>query len=53
LNGNQSEPYAVISDAFRVKKDNATADHFRQVAESPGLKDQTFQTVPLLMQALP
>jgi predicted Zn-dependent protease len=53
MNGNQSEPYTIISDAYRVKKDHIRADHFRQVAASPGLKDQSFQTVPLLMQAVP
>jgi tetratricopeptide (TPR) repeat protein len=39
INGNQSEPYTIISDAFRVKKDHIRADHFRQVSASPGLKD--------------
>jgi predicted Zn-dependent protease len=53
LNGNQPEPYIVISDAFRLKKNNAMADHFRRVAESPRLKDPSFHTVPLLMQAVP
>ncbi len=53
LNGNQPEPYIVISDAFRLKKNHAMADHFRWVAESPSIQDPSFQTVPLLMQALP
>lgn len=44
LNGNQSEPYAVISGAFRLKKNDALADHFQKIAATtlkgmgPGLE---------------
>jgi protein O-mannosyl-transferase len=51
LYGNQSEPYAVISEAFRVKKDNAKADHFQKIAESIKKIEPTFQVAPLLIQA--
>ena len=34
LNGNQSEPYALFSDAFRMKKDMKTTAHFQKVAEA-------------------
>jgi tetratricopeptide (TPR) repeat protein len=52
LNGNQSEPYAVMSDAFRVKKNDAIANHFRKVAKVMGAHDKDFHPVPIFMQAL-
>ncbi|HAJ26401.1 MAG TPA: hypothetical protein DCG53_04015 [Syntrophus sp. (in: bacteria)] len=51
LYGNQSEPYSVISDAFKVKKDMTTAAHFQKVAEAIRLIEPTFQPAPLLIQA--
>ncbi|MCX5826532.1 MAG: hypothetical protein NTV58_00790 [Deltaproteobacteria bacterium] len=53
LNGNQSEPYAVISGAFRLKKNDTMADHFQKIAASPGLEDPGAQAAPILMQAAP
>lgn len=53
LNGNQSEPYAVISQAFRIKKNDALADHFQKLAALPGLGGPDTQTNPILMQAAP
>jgi protein O-mannosyl-transferase len=51
LNGNQSEPYAVMSDAYRVKKNDAIANHFRKVVEAMGLNDKYLHPVPLFTQA--
>jgi protein O-mannosyl-transferase len=51
LNGNQSEPYAVISQAFRIKKNDALADHFQRIGSLPGLEGPDIQATPLLMQA--
>jgi len=51
LNGNQSEPYTVISDAFRVKKNDAIANHFRKVAEVMRSNEKVINSIPLYFQA--
>jgi tetratricopeptide (TPR) repeat protein len=53
LNGNQSEPYAVIAGAYRLKKNDPLADHFQKLAALPGLEGPDTQTNPILMQAAP
>ncbi|TRZ77929.1 MAG: hypothetical protein D4R93_00975, partial [Deltaproteobacteria bacterium] len=43
LNGDQSEPYALFSVAFRMKKDMKTAAHFQKIAEAFRSRKQTQQ----------
>jgi len=53
LNGNQSEPYAVISGAFRLKNNDALAEHFQRIAALLSREDPGAQATPLLIQAAP
>jgi tetratricopeptide (TPR) repeat protein len=53
LNGDQADPYVILSESFRAKKDNRAALHFRKVADAFQLRGRQQQAAAFAHQVAP